>query len=265
MKKLAVFMLAMALAVSTSISAMASDFTPSVQGKNAPDVVITEDENGNEVVANIIDESGDVIEQVYTTEITITPVSKSDEAPEEIKGALDKAYQQINSAASLTELVPEMPEFLGNISDDLIVENLVVRDLFDVTVDEETKALLEAGNSIQLSFKLGVAADEFVVCLHNYSEDLWEVIDNDKVKNNGDGTVTVEFTSLSPIAFAVQNTKGNAPVKAPDSVATSTTTDTEVNDEEVKQNPNTGVGNIAGIAGMALVASVAAFVVAKRK
>ena len=260
MKKLAVFMLAMALAVSTSISAIAAGFTPSVQGKDAPDVVITEDENGNEVVANIIDESGDVIEQVYTTEITITPVSKSDEAPEEIKGALDKAYQQIKSAASLTELVPEMPEFLKNISDDLTVENLVVRDLFDVTVDAETKALLEAGNSIQLSFKLGVAADEFVVCLHNYSEDLWEVIDNDKVKNNGDGTVTVEFTSLSPIAFAVQNTKGNAPVKALDSVATSTTTNTEV-----KQNPNTGVGNIAGVAGMALVASVAALVVAKRK
>lgn len=265
MKKLAVFMLAMALAVSTSISAMASGFTPSVQGKEAPDIVTTQDENGNEVAAMVIDTEGNVIKGVDATEITVTPVAQADESSEEVREVLNKAYEQINSAASLTELVPEMPEFLENVSDDLTVEDLVVRDLFDVTVDAETKALLEAGNSIQLSFKLGVAADEFVVCLHNYSEDLWEVIDNDKVKNNGDGTVTVEFTSLSPVAFAVQNTKGNAPVKDPDGVATSTTTDTEVNDEEVKQNPNTGVSNIAGVAGMALAACVAAVVVAKRK
>lgn len=258
-------MLAIALTVSTTISAIAADFTPSVQGKEAPDIVITQDANGNEVAATVIDANGNIIKGVTIAEITVTPVAKADEASEEVREVLDKAYEQINSVASLTELVPEMPEFLEDISDDLTVEDLVVRDLFDVTVDAETKALLEAGNSIRISFKLGVAADEFVICLHNYSENLWEVIDNDKVKNNGDGTVTVEFTSLSPIAFAVQNTKGNTPVKAPDSVATSTTTDTEVNDEEVKPNPNTGVGNIAGIAGMALVASVAAFVVAKRK
>jgi LPXTG-motif cell wall-anchored protein len=40
-----------------------------------------------------------------------------------------------------------------------------------------------------------------VIVLHNKDTGKWEVIDSDKVKVNDDGSVSVEFTSFSPIAF----------------------------------------------------------------
>ena len=58
MKKISTFILAMMLAVSTAISAGAAEFTPSVQGKEAPDLVTTVNEAGEEVVAVVRDAQG---------------------------------------------------------------------------------------------------------------------------------------------------------------------------------------------------------------
>ena len=81
---------------------------------------------------------------------------------------------------------------------------MVVRDLFDVTIDQETEKLLKNGNSVQLTFKLDVKATDKVVCLYQDNEGKWKAIDKSRVKNNKDGTVTVNITESGPIAFVVE-------------------------------------------------------------
>lgn len=208
MKKLAVFMLAMALAVSTSISAMAAGFTPSVQGKDAPDVVtkivISEDGSLKKYSGQVVDKNGKVVKNVENKKIVITPVSKVKKAPKAIKTELEKAYKQIKEAKSLKDLVPDIDKHLKSLSKTLKVENMVVRDLFDVTIDQETEKLLKNGNSVQLTFKLDIKATDKVVCLYQDNDGKWKAIDKSRVKNNKDGTVTVNITESGPIAFVVE-------------------------------------------------------------
>lgn len=208
MKKLAVFMLAMALAVSTSISAMAAGFTPSVQGKDAPDVVtkivISEDGSLKKYSGQVVDKNGKVVKNVENKKIVITPVSKAKKAPKAIKTELEKAYKQIKEAKSLKDLVPDIDKHLKSLSKTLKVENMVVRDLFDVTIDQETEKLLKNGNSVQLTFKLDIKATDKVVCLYQDNDGKWKAIDKSRVKNNKNGTVTVNITESGPIAFVVE-------------------------------------------------------------
>lgn len=271
MKKISTFILAMMLAVSTAISAGAAEFTPSVQGKEAPDLVTTVNEAGEEVVAVVRDAQGNAVEDVLSGNLIVTPVAQADEAAENIRTSLQAAYEQIRNVSSLNELVPNLETVLAGVAPDVSVDELVVRDLFDVSVDEQVRALLEAGNSIELQFRLGVAADDLVICLHNYSEDNWEVIDQQNVVNDGDGSVTVRFTSLSPIAFAVKNTSGNsaattAPVQNETAQQTATTAQDEV---DGKPNPETGMmegmGSIALAGAVAVAAGFGAVAVVRSK
>ena len=127
-------------------------------------------------------------------------------ATPEVKAALDKAYKQINDAKSLKDLVPDIETHLKSLSKTLKVEDMVTRDLFNISVNKETEQYLKNGNSIKLSFQLGVKPNTKVVCM-TLVDGKWTVIDQSKVKVNKDGTVTVEFTSAGPVAFAVQKTK----------------------------------------------------------
>ena len=79
MRKISTFILAMMLAVSTAISAGAAEFTPSVQGKEAPDLVTTVNEAGEEVVAVVRDAQGNAVEDVLSGNLIVTPVAQADE------------------------------------------------------------------------------------------------------------------------------------------------------------------------------------------
>ena len=46
-----------------------------------------------------------------------------------------------------------------------------------------------------------------LIVLHNYEGSNWEIIPDDRVVQNADGTVDVTFDSLSPIAFVVDSTE----------------------------------------------------------
>ena len=92
-----------------------------------------------------------------------------------------------------------------------------------------------------------------------------------KIVNNGDGSVTVRFTSLSPIAFAVKNTSGNSaattvPVQNETAQQTATTAQDEV---DGKPNPETGMmegmGSIALAGAVAVAAGFGAVAVVRSK
>lgn len=210
MKKFMTLFLTMALIASMSLTGVAANFTPSAQGKPAPEVVTnvvtTPDGKKQSYVAQVIDKEGKVIKNIEKDSVVITPVSKSKKATPEVKAALDKAYKQIKDAKSLKDLVPDIETHLKSLSKTLKVEDMVTRDLFNISVNKETEQYLKNGNSLKLSFQLGVKPNTKVVCM-TLVDGKWTVIDQSKVKVNKDGTVTVEFTSAGPVAFAVQKTK----------------------------------------------------------
>lgn len=211
MKKALSLILAMMLTATMATSAVAANFTPSVTGKDAPDVVTTTviSKGGKKTsyIGQIVDKDGKVVKKVEKSKITITPVSQSKKATKEIKKILDQAYKQIKEAKTLKDLAPDIEKHLKSISKNLKVTDMVVRDLFNVSIDKNTEKLLTEGVSVQLTFKLGVKAKDKIVCMRGIGDGKWEVIDKSKIKNNGNGTVTVEITGSGPIAFAVQKQK----------------------------------------------------------
>lgn len=211
MKKALSLTLALMMAASMATSVHAAKFTPSVSGKEAPAVVtstvVSEDGKKTSYVGQVMNQDGKEVKKLKKSQIKVIPVSKSKEASKEVKKELDAAYKQIKKAKTLNDLTPDFGKHLSNISKNLKVSNMVVRDLFDVTVDKNTEKLLEEGNSIQLTFKLDVKAKSKVVCMRSTGDGKWEIVDNSKVKNNGDGTVTVELNGAGPVAFVVEKQK----------------------------------------------------------
>lgn len=206
MKK-AIRILAVILAVfMLSTTVLADNFTPSVEQKESPDVVITTDSKGEEVGAIITDDKGEEVAGVPTGDIIVTSVAGAANATDEIKADLQAAQEQIKTATNVQDLIPDQKEELTKAVEDagLKVENLVVRDLIDVTLTGEYKDhLATEGNTITITFKLGIGADEFLTVLHNYEGDKWEMIASDRVKVLENGDVSVTFDSLSPVAFVV--------------------------------------------------------------
>ena len=93
----------------------------------------------------------------------------------------------------------DIGDYLKEIGSEASVEDLVVRDLFDVSV---TGAAAES-DSVTVRFNLGLSQSATLIVLHNYEGSNWEIIPKDRVKQNADGTVDVTFDSFSPVAFVV--------------------------------------------------------------
>lgn len=204
MKKRMIPIMLAVLALTMTIPALAANFTPSVEGKEAPDVVPVFGESGNEVAAMIYDGQGAVVSEIPQGYLIVTPVSQAAGAEEPIAAALQNAYSQINGVTSLDELTDELAPALQDLSDEVAVEDLVVRDLFDVTLAGHYAAYLDTeGNSVTVRFDLSLDPDTLLLVLHNYSGEQWEVISNDQVTRHENGDVSVTFHSLSPVAFVV--------------------------------------------------------------
>lgn len=216
MKK-AIRILAVILAVfMLSTTVLADNFTPSVEQKESPDIVISTDSKGDEVAAIITDADNKEVVGVPVGEIIVTSVAKVSNAAEEVKEALKTAQEQIKKVEKIEELIPEQKAELTKAVQDagLKVDNLVVRDLIDVTLTGTYKDHLEVeGNTITLTFKLGIGSNEFLKVLHNYEADKWEMIAEDRVKVQENGDVSVTFDSLSPIAFVVDKAEHGVAVE----------------------------------------------------
>ena len=179
MKKIVVILSAILLVVALAVPSFAASFT--VEQKGAPTVVSATDADGNAFA------DGEVI---------VTPVSAADSADAAIADGLKAAYEQIKAAATLTDIAPSIGDYLKEIGSEASVEDLVVRDLFDVSV---TGAAAES-SPITVRFNLGLSQSATLIVLHNYEGSNWEIIPKDRVKQNADGTVDVTFDSFSPVA-----------------------------------------------------------------
>lgn len=217
MKKVVSIILAVILVFSIGTVAFASNFTPSVTEKPAPEIVRPENSVEEDTVAHIITTDGEVVKEIPGQKLVVTGVAHvdiSEEIPEESAADLKEAYAQLSAEdVKLVEVLPELEEIVKeNLGEEKTVEDLVVRDLFDVSLvcEESNELLLDEEHRLSLTFNLGVKANEFVTAMKmNPLTKEWETIYS--VKNNGDGTVTCEFDHLCPIAFLVEAVKSSEP------------------------------------------------------
>ena len=211
MKKLASFLIAALMLFALMVPASADmEFTESVEQKPAPEIVFLVDESGNVVPAIITNDDGTQVYSLDPSELIITPISEVDEAPEEIREVLTNAYQQLQETPDVDQLVPEVSlvEILQKMGSSSKVEDLVVRDIFDVSVTGKAAEHLSPDDQyITIRFDLGISPTATLIVLHNYEADKWEYIPYDQVTINNDGTVDVKFYSLSPVAFVVDKTE----------------------------------------------------------
>jgi len=87
-------------------------------------------------------------------------------------------------------------------------ENMVIRDLMDISFfDTEecevvhVEEIKKDGVTATITFQLCVAADD-VVAVMSYVDGEWVLAE--EITNNGDGTVTVVFEDICPVAIAVE-------------------------------------------------------------
>lgn len=196
------------------------------------------------------DADGNEIVGVPEGYLIVTPVAASEMPSAEIKENLEAAYEQLQSVSSLTELSSDLEVVIKEVSLDLAIDDLVIRDLFDVTVlGTYAEYLSQEGNYISIRFKLSVDADSLAAVLHNIEGTTWETVSNDRITRNKDYTADVVFYELSPVAFLFDAGKLSVDPNAPDSPQTG----------EPESNTMAWV-----VAGVVIVAAVAYGVVKKR-
>ncbi len=216
MKKIISILMVLALCMSISLGAFASEFVPSISYKDGPNVI--EASLNGEDVRNCL-----VVTTIKNAENKTTDISEAE------REALLEIYEKLTSG--------EMKLPLKN--------KYVIRELLDLSFmynscrndsahggKEDT--LKQNGVTLTANFDLGIAQGENLKVLV-YVNNEWKPVKAATINENG--TVTVEFEEICPVAFCIE-------------------TDGEVNNPEEDSN----IGAIITLV-TALVAVVTAIVI----
>ena len=199
MKKIICLLVALMLCLSIAAPAYAAEdtFVPSISAKDSPELVTFTDDFGNLFIGKILDEEGNVIDNVPQDCLVITPVSQANTStriPEAAREMLISVYDQLVAG---TMKIP-----YEKVSAELNASNMVIRELLDISwlCEDHPAAVAAKEITIELTFDLGVRAAEDVIVM-TYKNGEWNPIK--RVENNGDGTVTCEFDDFCPVSFSV--------------------------------------------------------------
>ena len=211
MKKVLISVMTVALIVALTAPVYAA-FTPSAESKYDTEVV----EQDDGIAAVIVDSTTGVqVKDVGTQELIVTPGAKKRSAPvSSITNHLNRAETQIKRTEDLTDLTPELHTSLDAVKQaaeatadiqNVRVDDLAVSDLFDVTyLVNGRETPIGEGNKITFTVKTKLKQGEVFFVMHNYKDNDWEMVDDVKLADNGDLTITVD--SLSPFAIIVDKT-----------------------------------------------------------
>jgi hypothetical protein len=182
-----VALLITAILVSLTCSPVFAAVAPSVASNPAPVVVgagTYVDAAGNETTIPI-------------NEIIITPDELTGNLSPADKVAYDQAKAELT--ASDSNYSKDLATFLSKNYPKITSGNIVVRDIFDISVTRD----LSFGNGQKLELTLDgnyKQGDTLVVIVYNKETNKWDFIEPSDVKVNADGTMTVKFPHLSPVA-----------------------------------------------------------------
>lgn len=188
MKKIVSLLLVVALCCCTMLSAFASEFVPSISYKDHPEV---------DSKIDLVEDAGKTVADMDVDCVEIVAVSDAIDTPE---------AQRTDVQKQLAELYSKIADGSMKLPFDASMGDMVVRDLIDVSLicgknHTHEEELEKDGVSIRLTFDLGVSKDTEVVVM-TYKNDKWNNVES--VTNNGDGSVTVVFEHLCPVAFCVE-------------------------------------------------------------
>lgn len=203
-----IVVMTVALLSLTSAQVFAS-VAPSVSQKAAPDVVgaaTFTDANGNAITIN----AGDIKITADADAANLTP---------EQKLIYDQARAQFSNSDS--QYNKDLADFMTKNYPGIDADKVVVKEIFDINVGQE----LAFGNGQKLELTLSgkyKPGDNVIVTVYNKDTGKWDFIESNDVTVNADGSITVKFPHLCPVAIlvadkntatattTVENTKKNA-------------------------------------------------------
>ena len=206
MRKVLSILTVLLICLSLAVPAFATDavYVPSITAKPAPELDLSTQEGTGEPMIQVKDENKEVVHVSPVESLVITPVADvmADEGvriSEEASETLKEAFETLDTKGA--EVFEEVPELVQMVQEaDIKVEDLVVMDLFDVSIlNEELEEYVNVeGNSIELTFAMNIPADQ-VVYVMVFKENKWQLAQS--AVNNGDGTVTCVFEHFCPVAI----------------------------------------------------------------
>ncbi|MBO4265540.1 MAG: LPXTG cell wall anchor domain-containing protein [Clostridia bacterium] len=205
MKKIIAFSLVLVILCSMVFSASAVEFTPSVEKKDAPEIVPIESEDGTEHDAIVYDKDGKeeiLVDKGDIIELVVTSVAQKDQAMiAEITEILDNAEKQVGGAEHMGKLSPDMYEALRKYKEassdplvkTIVVEDFVCTDLFDVSLVENREVIyaLENGQKITFQLQTNLKPGDVFFIINNCTGEEWNVVDSYVLDENGVLTITV--------------------------------------------------------------------------
>lgn len=171
MRKAIHIICALLIVATMVLPAAAAGFTPSVEQKGAPATV--------------------------EKDVKVTSLADLSNAPAEVKKAMEDAQKSITEAKSITDIAPAVADVLKTVAPNVQASNLVVRDLFYVSLDKE----LAKGEEKTITFKAEGITKDSVLIVMVFVDGEWVVIDSKNVEITKDGQVKVTFDAAGPVAF----------------------------------------------------------------
>ena len=235
MKKITAILLAFAMTATLNVSALAADFTGSVEAKPAPQVVEQTAPDGGNYCVLILDPEDDLEKALIFTidgepfiitdyvplfskdsgsdllEFCITALTEEALLPE-IREKLDSAKEQLQNVENLGELdegidvaiEERITAFFGDSQNRIASTDLVISDVFNAefVYNKDTIVQVQADQKIQFMFKPNFTKDDFFILLHNPEGTTWEVVTD--YEWTEEGYLIVRVDQLSVFAIAVE-------------------------------------------------------------
>ena len=223
MKRILAITLSIVMLFTLTLSVSAAQFVPSITNKGAPDLIVIDKVNGKDVVGFITNADGDKLSTEYLDCLIISSITDAlngKELPEGVKEQLLKVYDEFLNGAEISDVCPDLADIVKEKWDkDKTPDDLVIKDLFDITdTCDDISKHLNGDGILELTFNVGIAGGSFITAMV-YVDGKWVPV-RDCI-NNGDGTVTVKFDKICPVAFLVPGSGQNMDTVSPITADTS--------------------------------------------
>lgn len=200
------------------------NFTPSVTGKPAPEVVPVVDADGNTYIGIIHGADGEPEMKVEDNNyIQITAVAERDYVGDiQTHEHLEWAYDSILAAEDVGDLYtthgddvkPEdehatladaLDAVLAEMGLGITHDRLVVKDLFEVSAyGDYLHALYDEDHYLEITFYTKIADSTPIIVIHSKDSVHWHVHPIDEYIVHEDGKVTLKMYDLGAVAFLVE-------------------------------------------------------------
>lgn len=206
MKKLFSIVLVFMIAVIAVVPAFAASdsFVPSIEAKDNPTLISQVDSKGNQVGGIIYDSNGNEVVGIPEDAIIITSYANADSASDEIKQALESAYDRIIKTGNMGSLVGNLQDYMSKNYPDIDIDDLLVSQLFDIRLKDEYSKYLVNGAYLEVKLDLS----ESFLFLIMAQENNWILGKDYRIEGNN---LILRLTGSTQIATIKAKTSSNVP------------------------------------------------------